>query len=114
MLENENEPISIPEQSVILGASNCIRIELEQAVDNVHIFAVSGTTLENDQILLDKSDSNVEPESVKNVIVNLGTNDINIFKNELEHVIVNLNNCVNKVKAKYRSAKIGICSIMPR
>ena len=42
----------------------------------MHNLSVSGTTPDNVQSLLDKSDNEVEADFVKKVILSLGTNDI--------------------------------------
>jgi hypothetical protein len=60
-------------QSVILGASNCTRRVFENP--NVHNISVSGTTLDQVQKLLDKSDSQVDSENVDSVVLSLGTNE---------------------------------------
>jgi transcription initiation factor IIF auxiliary subunit len=53
-------------QTVILGASNCTRIIIDDP--NIHNLSVSGTTLDNVQSLLDKSDNEVEADFVKKVV----------------------------------------------
>jgi lysophospholipase L1-like esterase len=75
---------------------------------------VSGTTLDNVQSLLDKSDNEVEADFVKKVVLPLGTNDISKHKNDVEQVNVNFTMCIKATKQKYHFSKIGIYSILPR
>lgn len=56
VFSNESHPIMAP-QSVLFGASNCTRINFENP--NVHDISASGTTLDQVQKLLDKSDSQI-------------------------------------------------------
>ena len=111
VFEMKSSP-SISSQTIILGASNCTRIIIDDP--NIHNLSVSGTTLDNVQSLLDKSDNEVEADFVKKVILSLGTNDISKHKNDVEQVNVNLTMCIEAAKQKYPFAKIGICSILPR
>jgi lysophospholipase L1-like esterase len=99
-------------QSVILGASNCTRLVFENP--NVHNISVSGTTLDQVQKLLDKTDSQVDSENVDSVVLSLGTNDVTQHRNDTEQIIVNVTTCVENVKHKYPNASIGVCSILPR
>ena len=99
-------------QMVILGTWNCTRIIIDNP--NMHNLSVSGTTPDNVQSLLDKSDNEVEADFVKKVILSLGTNDIWMQKNDVEQVNVNLAMCIESAKQKYPFAKIGDCSILPR
>jgi lysophospholipase L1-like esterase len=69
----------------ILGASNCTRIIIDDP--NIHNLSVSGTTLDNVQSLLDKSDNEVEADFVKKVILSLGTNDISKHKHDFRSYI---------------------------
>ena len=66
----------------LLDASNCTRIIIDDY--NIHNLSVSGTTLDNVQSLLDKSDNEVEADFVKKVILSLATNDISKHKNDVE------------------------------
>ena len=75
-------------QSVILGALNCTRLVFENP--NVHNISVSGTTLDQVQTLLDKSDSQVDSENVDSVVLSLGTNDVTQYRNDTEQIIVNV------------------------
>jgi lysophospholipase L1-like esterase len=79
-------------QSVILGASNYTRLVFENP--NVHNISVSGTTLDQVQQLLDKSDSQVDSENVDSVVLSLGTNDVTQYRNDTEQIIVNVTTCV--------------------
>ena len=110
--QNKTDLILRPPQTVILGASNCKKLQIEES--NIHNISVSGTTLNQVQTLLDKSDSVVEAEYVNNVILSLGTNDITKHRDDIEQVMVNLITCVDKIKSKYQNACIGICSVLPR
>lgn len=111
----ETEPENTIETTVILGASNYKRVPMDESYENVHVAAVSGTTLEQVETLFKmKSLNEVEPDEVKNVIISLGTNDLSTYRHDIEQVIVNLTSCVEKVKTQYKGAKIGVCSIMPR
>ena len=83
-------------QTVILGVSNCTRIIIDDP--NIHNLSVSGTTLDNVQSLLDKSDNEVEADFVKKVILSLGTNDISKHKNDVEQVNVNFTMCIEAAK----------------
>ena len=111
VFEMKSSPSS-SSQTVILGASNCTRIIIDDP--NIHNLSVSGTTLDNVQSLLDKSDNEVEADFVKKVILSLGTNDISKHKNDVEQVNVNFTMCIEAAKQKYPFAKIGICNILPR
>jgi lysophospholipase L1-like esterase len=51
---------------------------------------VSGTTLDQVQTLLDKSDSQVDSENVDSVVLSLGTNDVTQYRNDTEQIIVNV------------------------
>ena len=66
MFSNESHPV-LATQSVILGVSNCTRLVFENP--NVHNISVSGTTLDQVQKLLDKSDSQVDSETVDSVSI---------------------------------------------
>jgi lysophospholipase L1-like esterase len=46
-----------------------------------HNISVSGTTLDQVQKLLDKSDSQVDSENVDSVVLSLGTNDVTQYRN---------------------------------
>ena len=66
----------------LLDASNYTRIIIDDY--NIHNLSVSGTTLDNVQSLLDKSDNEIEADFVKKVIPSLGTSDISKHKNDVE------------------------------
>jgi hypothetical protein len=93
-------------QTVILGASNCTRIIIDDP--NIHNLSVSGTTLDNVQCLLNNSNNEVKADFVKKVILSVGTNDISKHKNDVEQVNVNFTMCIETAKQKYPFAKIGI------
>jgi hypothetical protein len=80
VFSNKSHPV-MATQSVILGASNCTRLVFENP--NVHNISVSGTTLDQVQKLLDKSDSQVD-----SVVLSLGTNDVTQYRNDTEQIIV--------------------------
>ena len=50
---------------------------------------------------LRKSDSEVEADFVKKVMLSLGTNDISKHKNDVEQVNVNFTMCIEAAKQKY-------------
>jgi len=77
VFSNESHPIMAP-QNVILGAYNCTRLVFENP--NVHNISVSGTTLDQVQKLLDKSDSQVD-----SVVLSLGTNDVTQYRNDIHY-----------------------------
>ena len=90
----------------------CARLLFENV--NVHNIFVSGTTLDQVQKLLDKSDSQVDSENVDSVVLSLGTNYVTQNRNDTEQIIVNVTTCVENVKHKYLNANIGVCNIPPR
>ena len=105
VFEMKSSPSS-SSQTVILGASNCTRIIIDDP--NIHNLSVSGTTLDNVQSLLNNSNNEVKADFVKKVILSVGTNDISKHKNDVEQVNVNFTMCIETAKQKYPFAKIGI------
>jgi hypothetical protein len=108
LFSNESHPI-MAQQSNILGASNCTRLDFENT--NVDNLSVAGTTLNQVQTLFDKSDSQVD-----SAVLSLG-NDVAQYIMVFiitEHIIVNVITCVENVKYTYPNVSIGVCSILPR
>ena len=105
VFEMKSSPSS-SSQTVILGASNCTRIIIDDP--NIHNLSVSGTTLDNVQCLLNNSNNEVKADFVKKAILSVGTNDISKHKNDVEQVNVNFTMCIETAKQKYPFAKIGI------
>ena len=78
--------------------------------------SISGATLENvDQCLnLALENASMNQDVVKKVIVSLGTNDISKNKDDSDQVNIHAMKALSKVEQTFPSAKIGICSILPR
>jgi len=58
---------------------------------------------------------NYTPQTeVSKIIFSLGTNDVTNNKNDHDMINVHVSNAVNKMKACFPNAEIGLCSLLPR
>ncbi|CAG2254725.1 CNBP [Mytilus edulis] len=101
-------------KTLILGASNGKR--LGNFSPDVINASVSGASFENIDELLNHALSVMDDTdaSVEKVVICLGTNDITRNRSDPDEVNVNATSAVNCVKSRFPSAKIGLCTIIPR
>jgi lysophospholipase L1-like esterase len=103
-------------RAVILGASNCNRCP-ELADDSmIKMISVSGATAHGVDTLLDKAVQHdaIKRESIRKVVLCLGTNDVTHNRDDPDQVIINLQKAAETVVDCFPRATVAISSILPR
>ncbi len=108
---NTDEQTAEQPDALILGASIVKHLDLSPGAV---VVAESGTTASSVEKLFDAARSKVEQESVRTIVVHLGTNDNTQHKGDAESVKLNMADCVAKVQLEYPEAQVCVASIPPR
>ncbi|XP_062585155.1 uncharacterized protein LOC134246823 [Saccostrea cucullata] len=98
--------------TVILGASNCKRIQ--KLPPNILNASVSGSSYENVSQLLEYAKKKLDETTPENVIVHLGTNDVTRCQDEIGDLTGNVMMGLNKIQETFPEARIAVCTVIPR
>ncbi|CAG2212093.1 unnamed protein product [Mytilus edulis] len=98
--------------SVLLGASNCIRLgHIDDSVVNA---SISGGSFDKIEQNIDLAFQKTENKDIEKVVICLGTNDISRNKSDSDQINLLVTSAVNRVKSSFPEAQIGLCNIIPR
>ena len=97
---------------VVFGASNCCGLEMNDP--NCVVIAESGISAENIEQLFDKT-KECKAESIKTVIIHLGTNDLKQTRNDSDVTAMRMMNAVSLTMAKFKNLdQVGVASVPPK
>lgn len=104
--------VSHVNKRVILGASNCKRVQFDQS--NTVNASIGGATYAEIDEVVDKAGNMLGDEKTDKVVINLGTVDVCRNQKDPDHITVNVTAALDVVKDAFPGVPVGICSIIPR
>ncbi|XP_033748264.1 uncharacterized protein LOC117333197 isoform X2 [Pecten maximus] len=99
--------------SVIIGASNCRRLDIPNDSKVVND-SISGATFNNIEANITTAKMSLGENDVDKIIISLGTNDITKHRTDGDSVTINIMHALDKVKDPFPGKQIGLCSVIPR